>query len=197
MTTISEDPATDVGLRERKKQQTRDAIHEAAFRLIEANGLDATTIEQICHEADVSTRTFFNYFPTKAAAALELPGANLDAEVHERFRTAQGSLVAALCRAIGSNSDRGPNRQRMKQLVLARPELMTTLTQMMHEVRGQYIALASERASSPEVAELAVTLVMTAMNRVMHQDPESDEPLGERLLANVNAIVGVYGEELA
>ena len=197
MTTISEDPATDVGLRERKKKQTRDAIHEAAYRLISESGLEATTIDQICHAADVSTRTFFNYFPSKAAAALEMPGAIVNPEVRERFRSAQGSLVTALCFAIGSNSDLGPNRHRMKQLVMARPELMGTLTQMMHDVRGQYIALASERASSPEVAELAVTLVMTAMGRVMHEGTDSDAPLGERLLANVTAIMSVYNEQLS
>ena len=58
------------GLRERKKQQTRVALHEAAYRLVQEQGLEGTTIDQICLEADVSSRTFFNYYPSKAAAAL-------------------------------------------------------------------------------------------------------------------------------
>ncbi|MBS1696933.1 MAG: TetR family transcriptional regulator, partial [Actinobacteria bacterium] len=42
------------GRRERKKQQTRQALHEAALRLVEDQGLDGTTIEQICQAVDVS-----------------------------------------------------------------------------------------------------------------------------------------------
>jgi AcrR family transcriptional regulator len=170
MTSIVENASEEVGLRERKKQQTRNAIHEAALRLIDEQGLEATTIEQICQDADVSTRTFFNYFPTKAAAALELAGTTIDPEVVARFRAATGGLVEAMCDAVGSTAELGPSHVRMKQLMMRRPELLTILSQMMIEVRGQYIALASERAASPEQAELAVSLVMSAFGRVMHDD---------------------------
>jgi AcrR family transcriptional regulator len=197
MTNIIEGTVEDLGLRERKKQQTRNAIHEAAFRLIEEQGLEATTIDQICHEADVSTRTFFNYFPSKAAAALELPGTVVDAGVQARFRDAEGGLVAALCDAIGSNADLGPRRAKIKQLVMRRPELLTTLGQVMTELRGQFIALAAERASSTEQAELAVALVMAALGRVMHDESDSDAPLAERLRNTVAALLKIGAEELA
>jgi AcrR family transcriptional regulator len=58
------------GLRERKKQKTRDAIQREALRLFAAQGYSATTIEQIAAAAEISPSTFFNYFPTKEDVVL-------------------------------------------------------------------------------------------------------------------------------
>jgi AcrR family transcriptional regulator len=196
MTTIVEDSASEIGLRERKKLQTRTAIHEAALHLIDERGLEATTIEQICQAADVSTRTFFNYYPSKAAAALQIAGANIDPEMRDRFRAAKGSLVSALCDAIGGSAELGPSHTTMKQLVIRRPELLTTMAQLMQEVRGTYVALAAERAASQEQAELAVGLVMAAMGRVMHQENAAELPLGERLRNAIDELVGVSAVQL-
>ncbi|MCF3132594.1 TetR family transcriptional regulator [Streptomyces olivochromogenes] len=53
------------GLRERKKIKTREAIRTATYELIEEQGYDATTIDQIAERAEVSPSTVFRYFPTK------------------------------------------------------------------------------------------------------------------------------------
>lgn len=53
------------GRRERKRRQTRERIEQAAVALFLKRGFDATTIEDITEAADVSKRSFFDYFPSK------------------------------------------------------------------------------------------------------------------------------------
>ncbi|MEE6135717.1 TetR family transcriptional regulator [Mycobacterium sp. 050128] len=79
-------PATDqpLGLRERKKLKTRQAIRREAFRLIDANGYAATTVEQIAEAAEVSPSTFFRYFGSKESLLL---ADDLDPLIFAAFET--------------------------------------------------------------------------------------------------------------
>lgn len=70
-----------VALRERKKDQTREALARAAIELFQEKGYEATTVAEIARAASVSRRTFFRYFPTKDALLF------VDTSDHlERFR---------------------------------------------------------------------------------------------------------------
>ena len=86
-----------VGRRERKKQATRAALSEAALRLALEHGIENVTVEQIADEADVSLRTFFNYFSGKEEAVVTGDAARVEVLV-ERFRgrPASESVLTAL-----------------------------------------------------------------------------------------------------
>src|SRR3984893_18866867 len=61
----SEPIVARLGLRERKKQQTRDTIARVALELFPERGYDHTTLAEIADAADVSPRTIFAYFQSK------------------------------------------------------------------------------------------------------------------------------------
>ena len=78
----------ELGLRERKRIATRRAIQLAAISLVAENGLDRLTIDEIGRVADISPRTFFNYFPTKEAALVGDTPTMPASEFVERFLSA-------------------------------------------------------------------------------------------------------------
>ena len=59
------DVASELGLRERKKQRTRAHIADTARRLFAERGFEQVTITEIARDAEVAPATVFNYFPTK------------------------------------------------------------------------------------------------------------------------------------
>jgi AcrR family transcriptional regulator len=55
------------GRREKRKQEIRARIEDAAYKLFKDKGIEDTSIEQICVQADVARRTFYGHFPNKHA----------------------------------------------------------------------------------------------------------------------------------
>ena len=77
------------GLRDRKKEETRQRISDAARRLFLAHGFDAVTMANVAEQADVSPATVFNYFRTKEElffSGLHAFEAQLVAAVRDRSR---------------------------------------------------------------------------------------------------------------
>lgn len=72
------DPAP--GRRERRKQEVRGRITEAAIALFAERGCEETTVEDICARAEVARKTFYNYFPSRQHLITELAEALLFGE---------------------------------------------------------------------------------------------------------------------
>ncbi|MFB9649005.1 TetR/AcrR family transcriptional regulator [Curtobacterium pusillum] len=181
-TTAATEPCT---LRERKKQQTRQALHDAALTLVSAHGLDGVTVEQICADADVSPRTFFNYFTSKAHAALGLDTVRVPEAAAAWFAAATGRLVDDLCRLIAATVPLSQDRRRMKELLVLRPEMTPMVMQWMAESRQSLLATVSTRTDE-QTARTAVALVMSALTEVAHREPvRSADELATRLGAVV------------
>lgn len=76
------------GRREHNRRRTRRGIEDAALELMAARGFDAVTVEDVCAAAEVSRRTFFNYFESKDEVVLGRGLLIFDEADAERFRAA-------------------------------------------------------------------------------------------------------------
>ncbi|MFG3016923.1 TetR family transcriptional regulator [Streptomyces cinerochromogenes] len=83
------------GLRERKKEQTRQRIAAVALRLFAERGFDVVTVNEIAEAAEVAKATLFAYFPTKESLALNGVGGDDLAGIAAR-RPADETFLDAL-----------------------------------------------------------------------------------------------------
>jgi AcrR family transcriptional regulator len=172
------------GLRERKKARTRAAIQSQALRLFREQGYDATTVQQIIEQVEVSESTFFRYFPTKADVVLT---DEFDPVIIAAFReqppelSVIQALRAAFARAFAqlSGDDRAAQQDRML-LVLSVPELRAAMLDQFASAMGMLAEIIAERTgrgpndvSVRTFAGAVVGAVMAAMFAIA-EDPSSD-----------------------
>jgi AcrR family transcriptional regulator len=120
-----------MGLRERKKAKTRDAIQRHALRLFREQGYSATTVDQIAAAAEISPSTFFRYFPTKEETVLYDPLDPLLIEIavnQPPELSPIGALRATLRLAAEHLDPEEWARERERQLlVFSEPELRSAM----------------------------------------------------------------------
>ena len=141
------------GLRERKKLATRLALHEAALRLVAERGLDHVSVDDIAERADVSPRTFFNYFPSKDDAVLGLDPAVSDSMVESlRARPADetpGQAMRAVAHEqagqMAEETELWPLRLRV---IDAHPALLARLAASFGRAEQAMAAAIAERTGS-------------------------------------------------
>ena len=147
----------DLGLRERKKRETRAALIGATLRLVEQNGLEGVTVEDISAAANVSVRTFFNYFRNKEDALTGggvITGERLTRVLHEA--PAELSVLGAVRQAMLAEAEEIEQDPDELVLVLAiaerTPLLMTLLTASWEGVVLQELAEAIGRRTGLDPA---------------------------------------------
>ncbi len=123
-----ETSTTKPGLRERKKQQTRDTIARAALRLFAERGYDETTLAEIADAADVAPRTIFAYFDSKEDILLSEEGTFLE-ELKRRLdqRPAGTTTVDAIREFLGCMESPDEDAKLRKQVVMANPALQAKM----------------------------------------------------------------------
>jgi len=117
------------GLRERKKQQTREALTRTALELFAERGYDETTLAEIAEAAGVSTRTIFAYFPSKE----DILFANTQA------------MCDALTRALVERPAGTDALTALREFILASAHEKTDLDQRLGQVIAGDATLASHK----------------------------------------------------
>jgi AcrR family transcriptional regulator len=166
------------GLRERKKQRTRDALLRAALELFTTRGFEQTTVDEIAEAVEVSQRTFFRYFASKEDAALfvtRLVESHYVAAVRER--PAHEAPLEALRRAaleswetIGEAIERVvPLELHMRayRAIESTPALLAVHLRRSMEVEEEIARIIAEREGLDVDADPRPRLVVAMFGAVM------------------------------
>lgn len=168
---------TPVGRREKRKQEIRARIEEAGYALFKRQGIENTSIEQICTEADVARRTFYGHFPNKHALLGGLGISRLYAQSEPMLRLLMDNhkttreRLAAMIDYIEANYASYEDIDR--QLILMAPSLFANDREQQREIGNSALAsfmqlfIAGQEmgdAHSEFSPEILATMVVGTLN---------------------------------
>jgi AcrR family transcriptional regulator len=183
------------GLRERKKQKTRDTIIKVALELFAERGYEQTTIAEIADAAEVSPRTIFAYFPSKEDIVFcQLPEAQARLGQALRERPDGATALDVLRDFIAASLSSDPNTVLRKRIV----ESDETLQRGERARNGPFEqllveAIAEDLHAGPDdirpqiVAAAAVAAFTAVRERDPASPPDSDSP--EQTMAVIDDIM--------
>jgi len=192
------------GLRERKKQRTREQIVEAALRLFAERGYHATTIADIATAADVAPRTFFAYFPSKEAVVFHNVDRDLDILASAlRDRLPGEPAFDALRRWIDAMFDQWMaeedeallrKRLRCEDEGLANFEggIMARIQELLIEAVAHDLGEPPD-ALRPRLVTAAAIAALTSLDGTLHERPEQRVAKAEALAVLDDAMLFLRG----
>src|SRR5262245_9381054 len=158
---------SELGIRERKKQRTRQALRQAALELFLERGFEATTIADITAAADVAPRTFFSYFQAKEDVVLDEGPQRFERLLQTLRQRPDGEPLLAAFRRIALKIAGDMQTQTDQQRALARvirgsPALQARIRDQMGAWEERLAAvIADERGADPD--DLASHVVAAAL----------------------------------
>lgn len=197
-----------MGLRERKKQATRRALRDAAVGLTLERGLEDVTVEEIAAAAEVSTRTFFNYFTTKEDALLgDLP-VGPDEEELRTFVDGRPTgefaedLVTLLVASLVDIEDLDSQREDMRlhhRLIEREPQLLPGLLARFHDVEVRLGEAVAERLGAgpeddrPQLVAAVAMSVARNTTRELHVAGDGPADVSGKIRDAFRALGEIFG----
>jgi AcrR family transcriptional regulator len=183
------------GLRERKKQETREALTRAALELFAERGYDETTLAEIAEAAGVSTRTIFAYFPGKEDILFCTTQTMLDALAAALAdRPAGMDALTALREFILSTAhDKTELDQKLGQVIAADPTLSSHMRARVAQIQEVLAAaIAKDLGVAPDDLrpQVAAASLMAAFEVLERQDRDlSRVPTTEEITAAIDPVI--------
>lgn len=171
--------AAPEGLRYRKKVKARTSVERAALELVLERGYDGVTVEDICVRAEVSKKTFFNYFPSKVAAIVGRLEAFPDQQqLVDMIEAYDGSCyIDALVNIVGEDCPSSTD----EEIARLRREALRSMPQLFFQ--GQRDILAIHRA------------IATALRTYLVRRPERrmmpDQSIEYEVLVASSTVIGI------